>query len=381
MTELARLYVFPPPSERERRRPRAAVRRSPIGGSAASWKRRSALSFPALMWAWSTPARGVKQHVLLALADEHRRDSGDCHLSTADLVEKTGLSERTIRRAIGDLLADGLIEIGNPGKNGRAAGGRRVHPRYVFVVRLETRPERPPFVGAKIVIAGPEDGSIGSDKPPVGDDETRPERPPFGSETRPQRPPSSAETRPNLHGNPAKSAPLDPENPATVAPLSLRDTPGTKPGTTPSAATAAAEDQPELFPVDKPAPVKAGRSLAVAKRKELAQANAGDATAAWCDAYSATHDAKPTVRQTGQVSRECRLLLEAGNPPDRVVRAAGSAGSRGLATVEREYNALAKRRDVPQPAAHAPAPRPSTTDQRTAAAQSLKARFPKGGVA
>lgn len=104
-------------------------------------------------------------------------------------------------------------------------------------------------------------------------------------------------------------------------------------------------------------------------------ANAGDATAAWIDGYGETHDAKPTARQIGQAARESRQLLEAGNPPERVVHAARCAGGRGLATVEKEYNALAKRRDVAQPAAHAAPPRESTTDARVRAGLALAAKY------
>lgn len=288
------------------------------------------MSWPALRWAWDQPARGVQQHVLLALANRHNKESGLCNPSMADLASMTGLSERTIRRAIGDLITDGLVEIGNPGVDGKAKGGRRIHTRYVLLM----------------------------------DPERRSQCPPLEPETRPERPAKASETRPNLH------AKADTQS----TPVLRTRTRTNEPGTTPAAA-ASADEQAELFGVDAPAPVKAGRSLVVAERKELAQANAGHAVAAWCDAYAETHDAKPTARLIGQVGRESRQLFEAGNPPERVVHAARLAGARGLATVEKEYNALAKRRDVAQPPAHATAPRPSTTDARVNAGLALAAKY------
>lgn len=281
-------------------------------------------------WAWTRPVDGPRLLVLLALAKRVRPKTDKANPSMPELMHMTGLSETTIRGHLQGLATDRIIvmDVSN--------GGRHQRSTYTLTGVLTPRE----LWGSK------------------------PEKTP--REKTPKEPETPRMPR---------------RNPPADAPVVLRTKREQDGGSTSAADASADNNQPELFPVDKPAPVKAGRSLAVAKRKELAQANAGDATAAWCDAYAATHDAKPTARQIGQVSRECRLLLEAGNPPDRVVRAAGSAGSRGLATVEREYNALAKRRDVPQPAAHAPAPRPSTTDQRTAAAQSLKAQFPNGGAA
>ena len=94
---------------------------------------------------------------------------------------------------------------------------------------------------------------------------------------------------------------------------------------------------------------------------------ARDAVAAWHDAYVATHDGKPTKRIYGQVGREAKALIEAGNPPHRVVLAARSAGSRGFPTLETEYRMLSARHRAPI--------RESTTDQRVAAALALAERY------
>lgn len=114
------------------------------------------------------------------------------------------------------------------------------------------------------------------------------------------------------------------------------------------------------------------RSLVVAERKELAELNAGDAVGAWVDGYVATHDAKPTSRQIGQVGRESRQLLEAGNPPARVVAAAKAAGERGFPMVERQYRDMSQRTGSAAPPVAA---RPSTTDIRVGAALALAAKY------
>jgi hypothetical protein len=97
-----------------------------------------------------------------------------------------------------------------------------------------------------------------------------------------------------------------------------------------------------------------------------------DATAAWHDAFTQHHDANPTKRQVSQAARESKALLDAGNPPDRVVYAARTAGARGFATVEREYRDLASRHTHPAPPTRN---RPSTADDRVAAGLALAEKY------
>lgn len=98
---------------------------------------------------------------------------------------------------------------------------------------------------------------------------------------------------------------------------------------------------------------------------------ARDAVKAWHDAYTETHDAKPTDRAVKQAGREAKALIDAGNPPERVLSAARSAGARGFATLEREYGQLSSRGN----AVPASPPRPSTTDQRVAAGLEIARRL------
>lgn len=318
----AQIYEFPHPQDREGRQPGA--RRSPLRSTDAP-KCRRPVSSVAQDWAWTRPVRGPRQHVLLALAKRVKPKTDVATPSMPELVEMTGLAESTIRAHVQALAKAGIIRVKI------SNGGRHKRSEYTLDGCLTPRE------------------TWGSDR-----QETPREKTPCLPET-PQ---------------------LPVENPPTAGPVVVPTRGGTRGGSaTTSAADASGDDQAELFEVDRPAPVKAARALAVIERKELAQANAGDATAAWVDGYGETHDAKPTARQIGQAARESRQLLEAGNPPERVLYAARMAGGRGLATVEREYNALAKRRDVAQPAPHAAPARPSTTDARVAAGIALAAKY------
>lgn len=285
----ARIYEFPPPSEREGRTVHA--RRSPRRSSTASRSRWQPVSFAAIRWAWTTPARGVQQHVLLALANYHNRDTGHCDPSNAEIAEATGLGATTVRRAIRALEDAGLLIVKD------TTGGRQQRARYVFPtdeVKTDTRPERPSKRGTK----------------------TRPERSSIAGDTQPERPSNDPDTRPERR-----------ENSAGAADVVLRTRTGKRePGTT-GAAAAAPDTEDGLFGE----PDRAATATTV---------NAGHAVAAWKDSYAGTHRGKPTSRATAQVGRECRQLLEAGNAGDIVIAAARQAGARGFATVEREFHAL-----------------------------------------
>lgn len=316
----ARIYTFPTPQDREGRQPGA--RRSPLRSTAAPECRRPVSSL-AQDWAWTQPVDGPRLLVLLALAKRVRPKSDQATPSMPELAQLTGMSETTIRGHVQALAKANVIhvEVSN--------GGRHQRSTYTLPGVLTPR-------------------ELWGSKPVKTPREATPKNP--------------------------ETPRIPRQNPPAAAPVVLR-TKWEQEVVSTSDASASAEDQGELFDVDRPPPVKAARALAVIERKELAQANAGDATAAWCDGYGETHDAKPTARQIGQAAREARQLLEAGNPPERVVYAARMAGGRGLATVEREYNALAKRRDVAQPAAHAAPARPSTTDSRVAAGIALAEKY------
>lgn len=316
-TPMARIYQFPTTREGGQH----GDPRSPHRGTSPSASRWP-VSHKANDWAWTLPVRGTRQHVLLALAKKARPKTEVATPSMPELVEMTGLAESTIRSHIQALAKDGYIDVTV------SSGGRHKRSTYRLLV-----------------------GVISAETPREMDRR--------GGEETPRE-----ETRWETE-TPQELA----ENPPTDGPVVLRTDGGTRGGTTPAAAASEPADV-ALFDAPTP-PAKPSRQLAVAERKEVAAFNAGHAVAAWVEGYTATHDAKPTVRQTGQVGRESRQLIEAGNPPERVVAAAKVAGERGLPTVERQYRDMASRR----PGAAVGQQRPSTTDARVAAGMALVAKY------
>lgn len=179
----ARVIPFPgSPQYQEGRRPRA--RRFPHGELEARRKWGLEVSPRALIWVWRTEAKGLQQHVLLALANYHNKDDGQCNPSIAELADCTGLGATTIRRTLRQLEEAGWI------KTDATKGGRRqrAHYRLQFDATAETRPERPSNGGG----------------------ETRPDGPSIASKTPPERPGSPPETRPERPLNPAGAADVVP---------------------------------------------------------------------------------------------------------------------------------------------------------------------------
>jgi hypothetical protein len=67
------------------------------------------VSVEASSWAWKQPVKGNAKLVLLALADHADRD-GICWPGQKGVAEKCGISERTVRDALGSLECDGYVE-------------------------------------------------------------------------------------------------------------------------------------------------------------------------------------------------------------------------------------------------------------------------------
>jgi hypothetical protein len=65
--------------------------------------------------------------------------------------------------------------------------------------------------------------------------------------------------------------------------------------------------------------------------------HAGTITAAWVDAYEPASGLKAKAAMKGQVAKEAAGLISAGAAPSLVLAAAKAVGSKGLATLEREY--------------------------------------------
>jgi DNA-binding IscR family transcriptional regulator len=79
-----------------------------------------AVSIAVMNWVWaSSPTSGNERLVLLALADACSRDDGTgCWPSAATIGRKANISDRTVRRVIARLEADGHVAVHRGG--GRA---------------------------------------------------------------------------------------------------------------------------------------------------------------------------------------------------------------------------------------------------------------------
>lgn len=66
------------------------------------------MSNEALAWAWRVPCAPTAKLVLVALADR-ANEAGECFPSSRDIIERTGLAERTIRLALRELEAMGAL--------------------------------------------------------------------------------------------------------------------------------------------------------------------------------------------------------------------------------------------------------------------------------
>ena len=80
----------------------------------------AAMSIAVMNWVWaSSPTSGNERLVLLALADACSRDDGSgCWPSAATIARKANISDRTVRRVITRLEADGHLIVHRGG--GRA---------------------------------------------------------------------------------------------------------------------------------------------------------------------------------------------------------------------------------------------------------------------
>lgn len=93
------------------------------------------MSIKAINFAWRViPVSDLKPAsviVLLALAHCHFEDTGRCDPSIAFLCKKTGLSDRGVRSAIGDLHKKDILHVTHrQAKTGR--GRRDLTNRYAF---------------------------------------------------------------------------------------------------------------------------------------------------------------------------------------------------------------------------------------------------------
>lgn len=89
------------------------------------------MSVAVMTWVWRcSRAQGVDRFVLLAIADSANDEGTDAWPSLARLVQKTGLSERTVRRAIRACEELGELRTEQEKRKGRVVGNRYEFPAY-----------------------------------------------------------------------------------------------------------------------------------------------------------------------------------------------------------------------------------------------------------
>ena len=67
------------------------------------------MSYRLTSLAWEVTLPTTPKIVLLAIADRANEKTGDCFPSINDISHRTGLSDRSVQRAINSLVRDGFI--------------------------------------------------------------------------------------------------------------------------------------------------------------------------------------------------------------------------------------------------------------------------------
>jgi hypothetical protein len=96
------------------------------GGRESLLERRTPMAINVMTHVWSLDLQPHLKYVAIALADHAHADGGEARPSQAFLAEKTGLSDRQIRRTLADLVEAGVIQIQRPAGRNRATTYRFV---------------------------------------------------------------------------------------------------------------------------------------------------------------------------------------------------------------------------------------------------------------
>lgn len=164
-----------------------------------------------MTWVWrASEAQGMERFVLLAIADAADDEGGNAFPSMSKLVDKTGLSERTVRRAIRSCEQRGELHTEQEKRAGRVVGNRYDFPSYA-TGQSDRRSCSPPVsvTGSTTGQRGPGWGQ--SDRGGGVTVTALDNRPLEPSNTRPRvSPPSGEETcrvvQPSIDGDPTDGA-------------------------------------------------------------------------------------------------------------------------------------------------------------------------------
>ena len=96
------------------------------------------MSIRAMNWAWGRKVSSAPKLVLLALAD-HTDDDGVCWPGISSVAEKTGLSSRTVRRHVANLVRLGLVAVS---KQLRGDGSQTANLYHLLMSKVSPPPEK-----------------------------------------------------------------------------------------------------------------------------------------------------------------------------------------------------------------------------------------------
>ena len=107
---------------------------------------------------WSLDLPSHLKYVAIALADHARPDGTQARPSQAALAKKTGLTDRSVRRALNELCERGVIAKDRKGRTGSATS-------YVFLGVPEHRGDRTPTSYPRGGDRTPTSGRVGHPRP------------------------------------------------------------------------------------------------------------------------------------------------------------------------------------------------------------------------
>ena len=123
------------------------------------------MSYRATGWAYDLPLAGAKKFVLVALADM-ADEAGSCFPGQERLVEMTGLSIRTVRRALESLERTGLLVR----ESRHDVRGYRTSDRYYLQLTVRALPD---VTAPAVEAEAPGPGAQPVDNPPTGQNDRR----------------------------------------------------------------------------------------------------------------------------------------------------------------------------------------------------------------
>lgn len=303
-------------------------------------------------WVDERVADGTAMRLYVRLARKYADRERHAFPLEDTLAGELGCSERTVRRAVGQLREIGAIVVERERRDDGSYG------RNLYSLPMDESLQRP-------------DTTCGSDQQKQDVPPARDHRPNMAGGDRPylagrseqegcnktagheDRPPAAIFGRSEKQPDPPTNQTHNCNHSDADASVSGADAPGTDAAalcggrSTPTALFDLGEDLAEDSWGDlgtatgsrssrskKPGRGRGGRSAPNEEQSQIIRSLVG----AWVDAFQANHPGlRPTKSQRGQVGRGIKELVLAGNPTGKIQSAAEYAGGGGVATVVNEF--------------------------------------------